>query len=396
MEVNDDGEDRTGSACDYRFSPGRGVRGQDHGRARKAGEPRDHSHPGPFVRRQGCRDGRSTRAGLPGRGVGRDRRCLARIRVRGRRQATGRIVGRNAGPRLRTLADGDTGDSCLAAPWQLRRLPSHRARVGARSEGGYPRGGRLPARGGFPHARDPRRGRYRARRNVRGHRGTGDRGGGRRDVGKIERAEPTDAGKEKRDGTYGSTSRKPEADAADLPDHGAHAAAPLVRPGQDGNETGLWPPGRAGRSRGTCRCPWPTQAPPSSSRSCSTDQSTPSSTRASTPASVSKPQMATASASAGTPPIPRPPLSSTPSSRHGTTATSERSPPTYNRLCSWPTSEPLRARPCNRPTATLSVTAGGCGSTTASCATSIASNAIWRSPWTTRFTPPSTARPIRR
>src|SRR5215213_10422707 len=82
-----------------------------------------------------------------------------------------------------------------------------------------------------------------------------DRGGGRRDVGKIERAEPTDAGKEKRDGTYGSTSRKPEADAADLPDDGAHGAAPLVRPAQDGNETGLWPPGRAGRSRGTCPCP---------------------------------------------------------------------------------------------------------------------------------------------
>src|SRR5215217_912869 len=71
-------------------------------------------------------------------------------------------------------------------------------------------------------------------------------------------------------------------------------------------------------------------------------------------------------------PILRPPPSSTQSNPHGTTATSERSPHTSNHRCSWPTSVPLQARRFSRLTATLSVTAGGCGSTTASSGTSIA------------------------
>ena len=44
--------------------------------------------------------------------------------------------------------------------------------VWARSEACDPRRGRLPARGGFPHLRDPGRGRYRAHRHIRGPRGT--------------------------------------------------------------------------------------------------------------------------------------------------------------------------------------------------------------------------------
>ena len=79
------------------------------------------------------------------------------------------------------LSQREIQEHCgLAQARQLGRLPSHRARVGARSEGRDPRCGRLPAGGGFPHARDPRRSRYRARRHVRGPRGTRDRGGGRR------------------------------------------------------------------------------------------------------------------------------------------------------------------------------------------------------------------------
>ena len=45
--------------------------------------------------------------------------------------------------------------------------------------------------------------------------------------------------KESVDGTYGGTRRTADAGAADLQDHGADAAASLVRPEQDGNERRL-------------------------------------------------------------------------------------------------------------------------------------------------------------
>ena len=101
-----------------------------------------------------------------------------------------------------------------------------------RETGGFPFGE------GFPHPRDPRRSRYRATRHVRDHRGTRDEGGGRRGVGRIKQVEPTKR-KEKIDGTHGSTSRRPDGGAAELPNHGAHAATSLVRPGQAGDEGGL-------------------------------------------------------------------------------------------------------------------------------------------------------------
>src|SRR5215213_4088202 len=74
--------------------------------------------------------------------------------------------------------------------------------------------GRLSSRGGFPHARDPRPNSCRAPRHVRGPRGTRDRGGGRRSIGRIKQVEPTER-KEKIDGTYRSTSRRPDASAAE-------------------------------------------------------------------------------------------------------------------------------------------------------------------------------------
>jgi hypothetical protein len=48
---------------------------------------------------------------------------------------------------------------------------------------------------------------------------------------RIEQVEKTER-KEKIDGTYGRTGRRPDAGAADLPDDVAHAAAPLLRRGQ--------------------------------------------------------------------------------------------------------------------------------------------------------------------
>src|SRR5215204_5659248 len=99
-------------------------------------------------------------------------------------------------------------------------------------------------RGRFPDSRGHSRGRYRARRDVRGHRGTGGRGNERRDVGKIERAVKTER-KEMLDGTYGGTGCRPDAGASDLQDDGSHGEAPLVRTEQDGNEGGLRPPGAA-------------------------------------------------------------------------------------------------------------------------------------------------------
>ena len=65
------------------------------------------------------------------------------------------------------------------------------------------------------------------------------------------------------------------------------------------------------------------------------------------------------------------PASSEASSRPGTTATCARSPPTSSRRCSSRTSAPRPGRLSSRPTATRSATKSGCGSTTASCATSI-------------------------
>ena len=55
--------------------------------------------------------------------------------------------------------------------------------VWARSQGRDPRCGRLSARRGFPHARDPRPNSCRAPRHVRVHRGTRDRGGARARAG---------------------------------------------------------------------------------------------------------------------------------------------------------------------------------------------------------------------
>ena len=97
------------------------------------------------------------------------------------------------GSRLRTLTKGDSGHCGLAAPWQLRRLPPYRARVGARSKACDPRCGWLSARGGFPHARGHRRSRYRARRHVRGYSRNSRpkrRAPGRREM--IKQAEPTE------------------------------------------------------------------------------------------------------------------------------------------------------------------------------------------------------------
>src|SRR5215203_707558 len=85
-----------------------------------------------------------------------------------------------------------------------------------------------------------------ASRHVRSPR---EGGGGRRGVGRIKEVGPTQR-KEKVDGTYGGTRRTADASAPGLPDHGAHAAASLVRPEQAWDERRLRPPGAACRDSG--------------------------------------------------------------------------------------------------------------------------------------------------
>ena len=57
-------------------------------------------------------------------------------------------------------------------------------------------------------------------------------------MGSNKHVEPTER-KENIDGTHGSTSRRPDAGAAELQDHVAYAAAPLLRPEQGRNEGGF-------------------------------------------------------------------------------------------------------------------------------------------------------------
>src|SRR5215208_3033038 len=102
-EVNDGGEDRTGSAVGDRLRSGREVRGQDYGRALQARTTGDNPHPRPLVRAEGRRDRRPPRPRLPGERARRHCWHLTRLRVRGRCRTEGRFKGGEE-RRLRTLA----------------------------------------------------------------------------------------------------------------------------------------------------------------------------------------------------------------------------------------------------------------------------------------------------
>ena len=150
--------------------------------------PRDDPHPGSSVRGKGRRDGRPPCPRLPGRRAREPRRRASLASIS---RESSHLICRRSRPRLRSLADGDTGHCSLSQARQLGRVPAHRAcrardlKRTIRETGGFPLGE------GFltPETLAEVATELLAMSEALGTRG---RGGWRRGVGRIKHVGPTE------------------------------------------------------------------------------------------------------------------------------------------------------------------------------------------------------------